>query len=47
MGNKILYTVDEAQLIWTKIIKGKSNELKKDLEKVSQSNIDVKKITYV
>ena len=45
-----LYTLDEAQKIWTKIIKKRAQELKKDLSKNNKSDnfkILKQKIAYV
>ena len=45
--SKKLYTLEEAQDIWTKIIRNRSEELKKDLIKESKAHLKTKKVAYV
>ena len=47
---KKLYTLEEAQIIWTKIINNRANELEKDLKnnnKRKSFTFNTQELTYV
>jgi hypothetical protein len=44
---KKLFTLSEAQELWTKLVKNRSNELKNELREIKEKNSNNKLISYV